>query len=333
MLPRLRSQRSARAVVAGEAVTLARTIAAMTAAAVNPMNWRTAALLTVPPLLWAGNAVVGQIVVPLIPPMTLNFLRWAIAFLVLLPLGGQVFRPSSKLWSHWRRFALLGLLSVGAFNSLQYLALHTSSALNITLLGASMPFWMMSIGRMLFGVRVSRTQILGALLAVVGAIVVVSRGQLASLVNVHWVQGDLYMVLAILCWSLYSWLLARPTEPTEIRSDWAAFLLAQIGFGLVWSALFVVGEWVWAPTPIVWGWPLAIALIFVALGPAVIAYRCWSAGVTAAGPTVAGFFSNLTPLFAAVMSSAFLGAAPKAYHAVAFVLIMAGIALSSRKLT
>lgn len=95
----------------------------------------TALLLIVPPLMWAGNAVVGRMVGPLVPPMTLNLLRWALAFVLLLPLATNVLRPGSGLWPHWRRFALLGLLSVGAYNALQYLALHTSTPINVTQIG------------------------------------------------------------------------------------------------------------------------------------------------------------------------------------------------------
>ncbi len=79
-----------------------------------------------------------------------------------------------------------------------------------------------------------------------------------------------------------------------------------------------------------WGWPLAAALFYVALGPALLAYRSWGLGIQRVGPTVAGFFANLTPLFAALMSTVLLGEAPHAYHAVAFLLIVGGIVVSSR---
>jgi drug/metabolite transporter (DMT)-like permease len=101
-------------------------------------------------------------------------------------------------------------------------------------------------------------------------------------------------------------------------------------FGLGWSGLFAAGEWAMGAAPIRWGWPLAAGLGFVAIGPAVVAYRCWGLGVQRAGPTTAAFFSNLTPLFAAVMSAAFLGEWPHVYHAVGFVLIVGGIIASSR---
>jgi drug/metabolite transporter (DMT)-like permease len=79
-----------------------------------------ALLLTVPPLMWAGNAVVGRAVADLIPPMTLNFFRWVIAFAILLPLTWQVLKPQSSLWTNWKRYAVLGLLGVGSYNALQY---------------------------------------------------------------------------------------------------------------------------------------------------------------------------------------------------------------------
>ncbi|MDO8718403.1 MAG: DMT family transporter [Polaromonas sp.] len=291
----------------------------------------TALLLVLPPLLWAGNAVVGRLVHDLVPPMTLNFLRWALAFLILLPLAYPILRRGSAMWLNWRRFALLGLLGVGCYNALQYLALQTSTPLNVTLVASSIPVWMLLVGGLFFGQRISRQQIAGALMSVVGVLVVLSRGQWALLVEVRLVPGDVYVLLATLAWAFYSWLLSQPKEPPELRRDWAAFLMAQIFFGLGWSGLSAAGEWTLTDAHISWGWPLASALLYVAVGPAVIAYRCWGMGVQRVGPAIAGFFSNLTPLFAAVLSAAFLGELPHLYHALAFLLIVGGIVVSSRR--
>lgn len=291
-----------------------------------------ALLLTLPPLLWAGNAVVGRLVSDLVSPMTLNFLRWLLAFAVLLPLAGGVLRPSSPLWPNWRRFALLGLFSVGGYNALLYLALTTSTPINVTLVGSSIPVWMLLIGRLFFGVAISRRQLLGAVLSISGVLLVLCRGQFEVLLQVRLVPGDLYILVASAGWAYYSWMLARPTtEPASIRADWSAFLLAQVAFGLAWSGLFAGGEWALTKAHIQWGWPLAAALAFIAIGPALIAYRAWGAGVRRAGPAAAGFFSNLTPLFTALLSSAFLGEIPQLYHVMAFVLILGGILVSSRR--
>ena len=291
----------------------------------------TALLLAVPSFLWAGNAVVGRLVNSLIGPMTLNFLRWVLAFVILLPLAHRVLQPGSAMWTSWKRFALLGLLGVGCYNALQYLALQTSTPLNVTLVASSSPVWMLLVGTLFFGDRISRRQITGALLSIAGVLVVLSRGQWALLAQVRLVPGDVYMLLATLAWAFYSWLLARPKEPAEIRRDWAAFLMAQIVFGLGWSGLFAGGEWALTDPHIIWGWPLAAALLYIAIGPALIAYRCWGMGVQRVGPAMASFFSNLTPLFAALLSAAFLGELPHLYHALAFVLIVGGIVVSARR--
>jgi drug/metabolite transporter (DMT)-like permease len=297
----------------------------------RPLTPLIALLLTIPPLLWAGNAVVGRMVHEMVPPITLNFLRWVIAFLLLLPPAGAVLRPGSAVWRHWRRFAILGLLGVGLYNALQYLALQTSTPINVTLVAASMPVWMLLVGWLFFGAKVNRRQIVGAVLSIAGVLFVLSRGEWRQLLAARLVPGDLLMLLAALAWSIYSWLLTRTNDLAELRKDWAAFLLVQVAFGLAWSGAFAAGEWAVRDPEIHWSWPLAAALLYVAVGPSVIAFRCWGAGVGHAGPNVAAFFNNLTPLFAALMSSAFLREPPHFYHAVAFLLIVGGIVLSSRR--
>lgn len=295
------------------------------------LNLATAALLIIPPLLWAGNAVVGRLVDGLVPPVTLNLLRWAVAFVLLLPVAGWVLQRGSGLWSHWRRYAVLGLLGVGSYNALQYLALKTSTPLNVTLVAASTPVWMLGIGALFFGQRVTRHQLTGAVLSIAGVLVVLSRGDWHLLLQLRLVPGDVYVLLATVAWAFYSWLLTRPGDAPRIRADWAAFLMAQMVMGLGWSGLFAAGEWATGDQHIEWGWPLAAALAFVAIGPSILAYRSWGIGVHRVGPTIAGFFANLTPLFAALMSAAFLGELPHVYHAVAFVLIVGGIVVSSRR--
>ena len=291
-----------------------------------------ARLLIIPPLLWAGNAVVGRMVAPLVSPMTLNLLRWLIAFVLLLPIAAWVLRPNSPLWAQWRRFLLLGLLSTSGYNALLYLALNTSTPINVTLVGASTPVWMLLIGRIVYGQAISGRQVVGAALSMGGGVLVMCRGDGGQLARLHLVVGDVYVLLASMGWAYYSWLLAHPTpESAPIRADWAAFLLGQIVFGMVWSIAFASVEWGLTDARLQWGWPLAAALLFIACGPAVLAYRSWGAGVGRAGPAVAGFFINLTPLFTALLSSAVLGEAPQLFHGLAFALIVSGIVLSSRR--
>jgi drug/metabolite transporter (DMT)-like permease len=291
----------------------------------------TIVLLTIPPFLWAGNAIVGRLVREAVPPMTLNLLRWAIALAILLPLGRAAFKPGSGVLVNWRRYALLGLVGIGMYNSLQYLALQSSTPINVTLVASGMPVWMMLVGRLFFGVAVRPWQVAGAVLSILGVLVVLCRGDAGQLLALRLVAGDLYMILATIAWSFYSWMLLQPRDAPQLRADWAAFLATQVAYGLLWSALFTGVEWTIGAPAIAWSGTVAAALLFVAAGPAVLAYALWGAGIRRAGPGIGAFFVNLTPLFAALLSSAFLGELPHAYHVLAFALIVGGIVVSSRR--
>ncbi len=159
------------------------------------------------------------------------------------------------------------------------------------------------------------------------------RGDPTALATLHFVPGDLYVVVAVIAWSFYSWMLARP--PASMRPplrpdwDWASLLLLQTLFGLFAAGAAAGVEQLRGAAPIVWnGWVIA-ALGFVAIGPSIVAYRCWGLGIAAGGPALAAFFGNLAPVFAALMSAALLGEAPHAFHMLAFALIVAGIVVSS----
>jgi drug/metabolite transporter (DMT)-like permease len=308
---------------------------------------RLALLMTLPPLLWAGNAVVGRLMAggelagqpgaALVPPLTLNVMRWLLAAAILLPLGWRALRPWSRLRQRWPYLLLLGTLGVGLFNALQYLALVSSRPLNVTLVAASMPVWMLAVGALVYSEKPTRWQLLGAAFGLVGVCVVVARGDVHTLLAVRFVPGDLYILAATIGWSFYSWLLARP--PAHMRApqrptaeqgwDWAGLLLVQTLFGLVAASAFAAVEQTAGTTPVQWGWPVAAALLFVALGPSLVAYRCWGLGVAQGGPALAAFFNNLTPLFAALLSALIWGQGPQLYHALAFVCIVGGIAVST----
>jgi len=295
-------------------------------------------LMTLPPLLWAGNAVVGRMAVGHVAPQSLNAWRWGLTLLMLLPLGWRVLatrEARAEIWQRRGYLAALGLFGVAMFNALQYLALTTTTALNATLIAASGPVWMMLIGWGAFGESPRPRQWLGSALSLLGVGVVVGRGQWRVLADVHFVPGDLLMLLAVSIWALYSWLLARP--PAAMRApqrpdwDWAQFLFVQVLFGVGWSLLAGGLEQAAAPQPIDWSpWVVGL-LLYVAIGPSIVAFRCWGIGVAQAGPTMAAFFSNLSPLFAALLSALLVGETPRLYHGAAFALVLAGIVVSSRR--
>jgi drug/metabolite transporter (DMT)-like permease len=298
-----------------------------------------ALLMTLPPLLWAGNAVVGRLMVGRMPPLALNALRWAIAAALLAPLAGAAWRERARIADAWAYLLALGVLGVGSFNALQYLALETSTPLNVTLINASMPVWMLAVGALVWRQRPARRQLAGAALSLTGVALVVARGAWSALADVRFVVGDAYMLAAVIGWAGYSWLLVRPPPALfasrvprpQLGLDWAAFLFAQALFGVAAAGAAAGIEAATVPhPPIDWrSGAVWAALAYVAIGPSIVAYRCWGLGVAQAGPTLAAFFSNLSPLFAALLSALLLGQWPQPYHAAAFALIVAGIVVST----
>ncbi len=302
---------------------------------IHKLTPRLALLLTLPPLLWAGNSVIGRSLVGSVGPAALNAMRWGLALALLLPLGWRVFREPALVLERWRHLALLGLLGVGSYNALQYMAVQSSTAINVTLIASSSPVWMLLLGALFYGEIIRPRQWVGALLSLAGVTLVLARGSVQTLIEVRFVVGDLYMLLAVMLWAVYSWQLARP--PAAMRGaarpawDWAEFLAVQVFFGALWAGLFAGVEAVVLPVATLWTPGLFVALLYIALGPSLIAYRCWGIGVATVGPAVAAFFSNLTPVFAALLSAAALGEPPHWYHAAAFGLILAGIVVSSSR--
>lgn len=287
-------------------------------------------LLVIPTLLWASNAIVGRMVNTWIPPVTLNFLRWAIAFTVLLFFAYKILRRGSSLWSQWRRYAMLGLLGIGLYNALQYMALQTSTPINVTLVNASLPFWMLLIGRLFFRSVVSPRQLLGGLFSLFGVMIVLAQGDPQQLLSLRFVPGDIYMILATIAWAIYSWMLSSKPHPDDLLQHWSYAIFAQIFYGLWWSGLFAVGEWQLSDWQVQWSWPLVAAIVYVGVGPALIAFRCWGLAVQRVGAATAGFFVNLLPIFAALLSVLVLGESPRPYHGLAFLLVVLGIVISSR---
>lgn len=297
------------------------------------LNFVTIANLLTATALWAGNAIAGRLLVSsaAVSPVTLSAVRWGLAAVLLLPLGWRVFTPDSPLWQNKKRFLLLGLFGVGSYNVLLYLALETSSAINVTLIGASMPIWMLLIGAVFYQTQPSLLQLLGAVVSLIGVSIVLTRGDLSTLLSMQMVAGDLLIMLATILWAFYSWMLSRPGSSTERQWPWAEFLMAQVFVGLLWTGFFDSFEIAAGHAYLDLNLWTASLFLFVAVGPSLIAYRCWGLGVNGAGPTIAAFFANFIPLFTAILSAGMLGEPPQLFHGVAFALIVGGIVISAKK--
>ena len=291
------------------------------------LNPSTLVLLLLPPLFWAGNAVVGRALVGHFPPLALSFARWALALALLAPFAiGAVLRHRATIRDHLPLLALTALLGVGCYNSLQYLALQTSTAVNATLIGASGPIMTLLVGAVWFKTPVRRRQGAGAALSVIGVLWVIARGEPLNLLRLQFDAGDVIMLVATLTWSLYTWLLKTRRPPLPL----SAFLFVQIGLGAVMILPFAIAEYALtgasaAPTA-----TNAAALLYVALLPSLVAYYCWDRGVARAGAVLPMYFVNLTPVLAGLLSWLLLGEAIGWHHLVGGALILAGIHLAAQ---
>ncbi len=286
----------------------------------------TTALLVAPPLFWAGNAVLGRALVGEFPPLALSFWRWALALVLLAPFAaGSVWRHRAVIRVHLPLLAWTSLLGVGCYNSMQYVALQTSSAVNTTLIGASGPIITLMLGAAFFSSSVARRRWIGAAMSLAGVFWVIARGDPSNLLRLQFAIGDLIMLVATLTWSIYTWLLRTRRPPLPLT----AFLAVQIAFGSLMILPFYLLEWaITQQTPAATPTNFA-ALAYVVLLPSLAAYYCWDRGVARAGAVLPMYFANLTPVFAALLSWALLADPIGAYHLVGGALILAGIHLAA----
>ena len=288
--------------------------------------WRAYAGLALTALFWAGNAVVARGVVGEIPPLALSFWRWALALALLLPWGlPRVRRQWSVVRQRWRSLLALATFSVGAFNTLLYLAAQTTTALNITLFNSTIPVVVALLAWALLGERVRPVQALGIVLALCGMLVIVGRGDWHTFAAFAFQPGDLIMICAVCSWGLFSVLLRRQAVPL----DPLAFLTVQVALGLMVIFPFYLLELL-----VKGGFTLRPALVppflYVAVFPGIIAYGCWNYGVHRVGPARAAMFMYLNPLCAAFLAWFFLGERLRAFHLLGGALILAGLYLTTQ---
>lgn len=282
-------------------------------------------LVAVAPMCWAGNIVIAKGVANLIPPVALAFWRWAIAFLILLPLTWPYIRRDWRaVVAGWKIMGLLSLFGITSFNTLLYRAAHTTTAINVALIQTTISAIIIIISRILYKERVSWIQAVGVTLCVVGAGVVVLKGRWQALIDMSLVQGDLIMVAAVIFYGLYSALL--PKRPNIHPMSFLAYSFGIGGMGLLPFYLWEMSA--------VGTFPLTSDIIasiaYVAIFPSIVAYFCWNRGVAVIGANRTGLFINLIPVFAAILAIIFLGETLKAFHLAGMALILLGFVLFNR---
>jgi drug/metabolite transporter (DMT)-like permease len=276
-------------------------------------------------LFWSGNALLGRALRDDIAPVALAFWRWAVAAVLVLPFAWRhLVRDRRVLLEAWRPLLALSVLGVASFNTLLYHAAHTTTATNISLILTAMPALIVLMDRTLFGERASGAKLVGAGLAMVGAVVVVFRGRPAALASLDLVSGDLWMSLAVVAYALYSVLLRR-------RPAVHGLSLVAVTFAV--GALVLLPAYVWeasATGGFAWTRAVSAGVIYAAVFPSILSYLFWNRGVALAGPTYAGLFICLGPVFTAVLAVPLLGESLEVFHLAGFVIITSGLVLSQR---
>jgi drug/metabolite transporter (DMT)-like permease len=283
-------------------------------------------LLSITALCWAGNTVVGRFAAGHIPPITLAFLRWSIAFLIILPMAWKHLKHD---WAAIRAglgtMILLSLTGIAAFNALQYWALEYTQALNALLLQSSGPLFVAGWSLVLLGIRLTLAQTLGVAVSLTGVLVILLHGDLTAIAAIDFNRGDLIFTVALLIFGFYSVVsLKRPAI------HGLSFVAFTFGCGAACLIPPLILELLWRPA-MQFDIPNLLSLFYVAVFPSTIGYSCYNRGVQLIGANRAAPFLHVIPVFGALMAIVFLGERPQAFHLIGFALVLTGVIVASRK--
>jgi len=278
------------------------------------------------PLFWAGNIVLAKGVNQLIPPVTLAFWRWAVACMFLLPFSWSHLRREWPLIRrHWRILVLLSFLGITCFNTLLYVAVHTTTALNGALLQSSMPAWIVLFSWIIFREPVRLLQAVGLLLWISGAFNIVLHGDWLALSGISLVEGDLLMVAAVVLYACYSALLKRRPQMSSLGFLTVTFIIGD----LILLPLYLWEAFTFKPPDI--GWQVIGSVLYVALFPSILAYLCWNRGAELIGANRTGLYINFVPVFATILAVLLLNEKPVVFHLIGLVMIVGGMVLFNRR--
>ncbi|MEO8508037.1 MAG: DMT family transporter [Betaproteobacteria bacterium] len=283
-------------------------------------------LLTLTPLFWACNWIIGRGLHSDIPPMAMTFFRWLFAILILAPFAWpHVRRDWPTLRANWKLMLLLGAVGVGTHNCLAYLGLNYTTATNGVILNSFIPVMIVTISWVFLRERLTPPQITGVAISLTGVLAILSEGSLQTLLNFRLNAGDLFIILSMAMWSVYTIMLRWKPAGLNVMSF--LFVVAVIGNTCVlplWLIEMALGY------HLNWSWTNLAALLAVALFSSVLAYLFWNRGVEEVGANVAGLFVHLMPVFGIVLAWLFLGERLAPFHVAGIALILAGIWLTSR---
>ncbi|HDQ74120.1 MAG TPA: DMT family transporter [Chloroflexi bacterium] len=276
--------------------------------------------------IWAGNFVVARGIHEAIPPAALAFWRWAVATVALAPFA---LRPTIAAWPvirrHWRYLTVTALVGVTLFNTLIYVAGHTTEAINLSLIAASSPVFVILLARFLYGDLITPPKAIGTVVALGGVTLLITAGSLDRLLRLTFAIGDLWMLLAALAFAGYSTLVKHKPEAMDTR----VFLMSTFTLGVLFLIPLYWGErrlgYVIHLTPVT-----TLAVLYVGIGASLVAFFAWNEAIVRIGPSRAALMYYLVPVFSGVASSLILGEPVGVVHVLSMALIVSGIAVATR---
>lgn len=282
-------------------------------------------LLALANLFWAGNWITGRALREAFDPVTLNFLRWTVATLVLAPFALPAMRGK---WPLLRRHAgillSLAFLGVSLFQSLVYLGLRSTEAVNAVLLNSSLPLVILLCSWAIERERASLRQVLGMAVSLAGILVILSRGEPGALLQLELHAGDIWILLAMPVWGVYSVLLKR--RPPELGGLELLFVISLVGTLILLPAAALQAAY----APPRWPGPAAaLGVLYMGIAASVLAFFFWNRGVAVVGANASGFTIHLLPAFGTLLAIFFLGETFAGFHAAGILTIVAGVLLAT----
>ncbi|WP_246302795.1 DMT family transporter [Paenibacillus plantarum] len=284
-------------------------------------------LLILATCIWGGNFVAGKALVLQIPPITLATGRWGIAFLCLLLFFGKAaWRLKHEFLANWKMVVFLSLTGVAGFNSLTYVAVQYTGSINASLMNSATPIFVVLITWAVMKERLAWWALPGIGVSILGVCWIISQGDLSALLRLSVNQGDMYMLIAVLCWALYSVGMKKMAG----RFPASPFLLVQVTVALVVLIPSASIEWIIKEPMVSWSPALISGLLYVGIFASIVAFLSWNKAIELAGPQRCAGFLNFIPLFSAIFATTFTGESLQLYHLLGALSIVLGVYLTNR---
>lgn len=277
-------------------------------------------------MFYAGNILTGKAINEL-PPFTIAFFRLLLAFLILLPISWKAVRNNKELFLKWKQpFFWMTITGVTFFNTFIYGSLQFTSATNVSVLETVIPVVTIILAAALLKERLAFWQWVGVVLSLSGALWVVADGQIFAIASLAWNPGDIIMIGAILCWSIYSLLVK---SYMHLFPPLAA-LLVMNGLSIVILLPFAAGEWIAGGLPDLAAGNAWIGLVYLGVFPSVVALLLFNRAVHLLGASRSSIFLNLLPVFTMAGAALFLQETVTLMQMMGAAIVIVGVFLTAR---